>query len=295
MTSPLDEAFTVVAFHAHPDDEALLTAGTLARAVAEGHRVVLVVATNGEAGLSADIAPASLGSLRLQELLASAAALGVARTEALGYPDSGSTSAASAAFSTKDPDPIARELARILIEERADVLTTYDAAGGYGHPDHLQVHRVGAVAAQLAGTPILLEATLDRTVLVRVVGVMRLLSRILPTPRLPDMSQAFTERSAITHRVDVRAYLPAKRASLAAHASQAQGGPRTLRLLLALPHWLQSVVLGTEFYREVGRCPTGRTCDDIFDTLRGLGESSQREQPPSTGVPNGTATRPEVP
>lgn len=86
MTDRADEKFTIVSFHAHPDDEALLTGGTLARAAAEGHRVVLVVATNGGAGLSADAAPSSLGSLRHQELLTSALALGAPRVEALGYP-----------------------------------------------------------------------------------------------------------------------------------------------------------------------------------------------------------------
>lgn len=268
MTRQSDERFTVVSFHAHPDDEALLTAGTLARAAAEGHRVVLVVATNGEAGLSAGAAPDSLGSKRRKELADSARALGVARVETLGYPDSGSTGATPGAFSSMDPEPIARELARLLSEERADVLTTYDAAGGYGHPDHVQVHRVGSIAARLAGTPVVLEATLDRTVMVRVVGTLRVLSRILPMPRLPDMSTAFTDRAAITHRVDVRAYLPAKRASLSAHVTQAQGGPRTLRLLLALPNWLQSFVLGSESYREVGRDPSRGRCDDIFDGVR---------------------------
>lgn len=272
--------FTVVSFHAHPDDEALLTSGTLARAAAEGHRVVLVVATNGEAGLSAGLSAGggseALGAARLRELHASARAIGVARVETWGHPDSGSEPASApgngpadrGTFASLDPGPLAQDLARLLIEERADVLTTYDSAGGYGHPDHVQVHRVGSIAARLAGTPVVLEATLDRTVIVRVVRALRLLSRVLPTPRLPEMSEAYTPRGAITHQVDVRRHLPAKRASLAAHASQAKGGPRTMRLLLALPHWLQTRVLGSEFYREVGRDPARGRCDDIFDGVR---------------------------
>ena len=276
MTSHGEPVFTVVSFHAHPDDEALLTSGTLARATAEGHRVVLVVATNGEAGLSDGPASVDLGSARLRELHASARAIGVARVETWGHPDSGSAPAATAddratereVFSRLDPEPLARDLARLLIEERADVLTTYDAAGGYGHPDHVQVHVVGAIAARLAGTPVVLEATWDRTRIVRIVRVLRKLSHVLPLPRLPEMSESYTDRSMITHRVDVRAQLPAKRASLAAHASQARGGPRLLRLLLALPNWVQSPVLGFEFYREVGRVPDPQHCDDIFDGAR---------------------------
>lgn len=268
MTNHCTERFTVVSFHAHPDDEALLTSGTLARASAEGHRVVLVVATNGEAGLTAAGAESDLGAVRLRELRASARAIGAARVHALGYPDSGSGGAVLGSFSTADPDRAAQRLAQVLIEEDADVLTTYDAAGGYGHPDHVQVHRVGTIAARLAGTPVVVEATLDRTVMVRVVGALRLVARVLPLPRLPDMSEAFTDRTAITHRVDIHAQLPAKRASLAAHATQAQGGPRTLRLLLALPHWVQSLALGSECFREVGRDPAKGLSDDIFDGVR---------------------------
>ena len=84
---------TVVFFHAHPDDEALLTSGTMAKLASQGHRVVLVVATAGEAGLaSAELtADGRLGDRRLAELHTSARALGVSRTEVLGYADSGLT------------------------------------------------------------------------------------------------------------------------------------------------------------------------------------------------------------
>ena len=139
------DRFTVVSFHAHPDDEALLTAGTLARAAADGHRVVLVVATAGEAGLASPAALADLAERRTRELTASAKALGVARVEVLGYPDSGwdEPKGTGPTFSDLAPEGPADRLANILRGEQADVLTTYDAAGGYGHPDHVQVHRVG--------------------------------------------------------------------------------------------------------------------------------------------------------
>src|SRR3954465_5397171 len=83
-------SYCLVSFHAHPDDEALLTAGTLARAAAEGHRVVLVVATAGEAGLGGGggTRPA-LATRRRTELEQSARALGCVRVEVLGYADSG--------------------------------------------------------------------------------------------------------------------------------------------------------------------------------------------------------------
>ncbi|MBC7559946.1 MAG: PIG-L family deacetylase, partial [Dermatophilaceae bacterium] len=97
--------YTVVSFHAHPDDEALLTAGTLARAVAEGHRVVLVTATDGSAGLTstAMASQGNLGAIRLRELQVAADALGVHRVVSLGYPDG--------AFSTIDVGAAAEALA----------------------------------------------------------------------------------------------------------------------------------------------------------------------------------------
>jgi len=158
-------AFTLVAFHAHPDDEALLTAGTLARAAAEGHRVVLVVATAGEAGLvrGGRTGPA-LADRRRVELDRSAQALGVARVELLGYADSGMQGEAGGAdaFARADVEQAAGRLARILTEESADLLTIYDPAGGYGHPDHVKVYEVGLAAAAAAGVDVVYEATVDR-------------------------------------------------------------------------------------------------------------------------------------
>ncbi|MEP9361613.1 PIG-L family deacetylase [Nocardioides sp. CN2-186] len=250
--------YTIVSFHAHPDDESLLTAGTLARAAADGHRVVLVVATAGEAGLAAD--PTGLGRRRTHELAASARAIGAARVEVLGYPDG--------RFAETDTEEAAELLAAILREERADVLTTYDRAGGYGHPDHVQVHRVGHRAAELAGTRVLLEATIDRTLIARLLAVLRRVPASMP--ELPGSHEVYTARADLTHRVDVRRHLPAKLGSMRAHASQTGGGsgPRTLALLLRLPRPLARTLLGQEWYREVGRVPGRQLEDDIFATLR---------------------------
>lgn len=265
--------FTLVAFHAHPDDEALLMAGTLARAVAEGHRVVLVAATAGEAGLvrGGTTGPA-LASRRVAELQRSAAALGCARVELLGYADSGlhGDAGGAAAFAGADVDEAAGRLAGLLREEAADVLTIYDPAGGYGHPDHVQVSRVGIRAAALAGTPSVLEATVDRTALQR---VLRLVHRLpgIPADFAPSrFDRAFTAREELTHRVDVRRFCAAKRASLAAHASQAGAdeGTRTLAVLLRLPGPLFRLALGREWYVERGRPPGRPLLDDVFATVR---------------------------
>jgi LmbE family N-acetylglucosaminyl deacetylase len=267
MTDP-DRRFTVVSFHAHPDDEALLTAGTLARAAADRHRVVLVTATAGEAGLARGDAP-GLGKRRTRELAESARAIGAARTELLGYADSGGFRPAAGAtrFADADLDEASGRLARILCEENADVLTIYDAAGGYGHPDHVQVHRVGLRAAELAGTPVVLEATIDRDRIGPVLRMLRVLRLVLPIPALPDPATSWTARADLTHEVDVRRHLPAKLAALAAHASQTEAGPRTLGLLLRLPAPLARRALGREWFREVGRDPGVPLEGDIFATL----------------------------
>ncbi len=256
---------TCVFFHAHPDDEALLTAGTMARLSAEGHRVVLVVATAGERGL-ADMrtgAHGGLGTLRMTELEASARALGCARVEWLGYGDSGLhlgggpsdrfTPAAQEGpepFADANVDAAAHRLAELLDEERADLLTSYDPAGGYGHPDHVQVHRVGLRAAQLAGTPRLLEATVDRDLLLRGLRLAGLVYRFPPEFDRAAFERAYTPGAQITHRLSVRRHAAAKRASMAAHVSQTGGGEseRTLAALLRIPGPIFGWVLGTEWY-----------------------------------------------
>lgn len=270
-TSP---ARTVVLFHAHPDDEALLTGGTMARLASQGHRVVLVVATSGELGL-ADPGRRGLGERRREELARSAAVLGVARTVHLGYADSGSrpvpTGASTPAdrFADADLAEAARRLATVLREESADILTVYDEHGGYGHPDHVQVHRVGTRAAAIAGTPRVLEATVDRTSFSRAVRALRAVGRFVPVPDLPDERHAYTARGDLTHRIDVGAELGRKRAALRAHLSQqGGGGPRTVALLLRLPGPVARVVLGHEWFREVGAVSGGPLLDDLLAPAR---------------------------
>ena len=243
---------TIVAFHAHPDDEALLTGGTLARLAAEGHRTVIVVACDGVMGE----ATAAGATQRLDELRASARVLGVARVVHLGYADSGHgpilypEPADRVRFVRAPLEQAAQRLADILREERADVLIHYDPRGGYGHRDHVRVHEVGARAAQLAGIRRVLQVTAPREPLVRIFRVLRavgLLRRYDPR----EISTAYSPRSAITHRIDVRAFAGAKRAALACHASQVRGKGRAslpMRVLAGLPTPLFGLLLGHEWF-----------------------------------------------
>jgi LmbE family N-acetylglucosaminyl deacetylase len=251
---------TVVAFHAHPDDEVLLTGGTIARLAAEGHRVIIVVACDG------DMWPGPDQGRRLEELRASAAILGAHKTVHLGYADSGhgpvlfEDPPGRTRFARADIGEAAGKLAALLTEEHADLLLSYDPQGGYGHRDHVRVHQVGARAAGLAGVRVV-EATVPRELVARVARPLFLL-RLVSRRRLGEMRGYGMPRSAITHRVDVRRYAAQKRAALAAHQTPVSGrgrGARLFRALIRSPLPVFRLVGGTEWFAE----PGGRTGDLI--------------------------------
>jgi LmbE family N-acetylglucosaminyl deacetylase len=259
---------TLVFVHAHPDDEALLTAGTMARAAAEGHRVVLIVATDGSAGLASAEYAADLGPTRMAEVAESAAALSVARVVSLGYPDSGLHGEVETGFAHAGKFTIGKQIAAVCNEENADVLVGYDPSGGYGHPDHLQVHRsVRAASVLCARPPRLFEATLPREPIARAVHAAAAVRATPSDFSAAEFDTAWTPRAEITHRVDVREYLPAKRAALRAHASQASadGTVRTLAVLTKLPSPFQRILLGTEYYVSVSDPHAARTSSTAVD------------------------------
>jgi len=206
----------------------------------------------------------------------------VARVVRLRHRDSGWLEAPTAlsgpaaepktVFSRLPVEDVAHELAAVLRAERADALTIYDPAGGYGHPDHVHVHRCGVRAAQLAGTPLVLEATLDRTRLRRALRIVALLPGFVGDVTAERVRDGFSDRRDLTHRVDVRAQVRAKQAALRSHTSQSEtGGRRGLRgvgLLGALPVSLARWVLGAEWFVERGRHGGGPLLDDVFASLR---------------------------
>lgn len=255
---------TLVCLHAHPDDEAIATGGVMAKAADEGHRVVLVVATRGEHGEVVDgvLAPGEeLAARRMRELEAAAEILGVHRVEVLGYVDSGMMGAPEndlpGSFWTADVEEAAGRLAEILVEEQADVLTCYDEHGGYGHPDHIQVHRVGLRAAELAGTPKVFQSTINRDHILRLAAEQQ--AQGPPPPELADVGVPDVAadpgfgmpESVITCAVDVRPWIHRKRAAMRAHASQI--GPD--HFMLALPDDAFAAVFGTEWFIRAGEGP----------------------------------------
>ena len=264
----------MVSFHAHPDDESIQTGGTIAKAVAAGHRVVLVFATRGEHGEVGEgflEDEERLAERREQESLRSAEVLGVGRVEFLGYHDSGMMGTPEnelpESFWQADVDEAAGRLAAILEQEHADVLTVYDSDGGYGHPDHIQVHRVGIRAGELAGTPWVFETTMNRDHLRRVIEAAVEAGHMSrdDAPDLDEATSTFGRPEAeITTTVDVRDHLAQKRASMAAHASQI---PDT-SFFLAMPDEGFAATFGWEWYILRGAPPDHRD-DDLFAGLIG--------------------------
>lgn len=245
---------TLVCFHAHPDDESIATGGTMALAAQAGHRVVLVVATRGEQGepvpgvLDAD---ELLWERRVVETREAGEILGLERVEFLGYTDSGMmgepTNDDPDCFWQADVEQAAAALAAILTDVDADVLTVYDDHGGYGHPDHIQVHRVGVRAAEMAGVASVFESTMNRDHIIRSMEQYAESApadgAVIDAPR--DIDDDFgSSESIITHAVDVSAVIDLKRSAMQAHASQI--APDSF--FLALPPDAFSVAFGTEWY-----------------------------------------------
>jgi LmbE family N-acetylglucosaminyl deacetylase len=250
---------TVTFFHAHPDDEAIATGGTMASLAAEGHRVILVTATRGELGEVADgyLEPGeTLGERRTVELADAAAVLGVARQLFLGYHDSGmegeDTNARADCFASADRDEAAARLAAILIEEASDVLVVYDEHGGYGHPDHVQVHDVGMAAAERAATPVVYMATMDRGFMVEL-RRRAADSDLAPDDNLEGAETMGEPSERITTQVDVSPWVGVKRAAMAAHASQINEES----FFLAMPADLFAEVWGQEWFIRVRPEPAG--------------------------------------
>jgi LmbE family N-acetylglucosaminyl deacetylase len=246
---------TVVFFHAHPDDECMATAGTMAQLVDGGHRVVLVTATDGALGEVPEgfLEPGEeLATRRSRELQESCAVLGVHRLEHWDYRDSGMAGTPAnddpACFARADVEEAAARLAALLQEEDADVVTCYDENGNYGHPDHIQVHRVGVRAAELAGVERCFLATINRDKVVELLTTARDLGIEVGEQPVEDFQTIGVEAERITTEIDVSGYLDLKRRAMEAHASQIR--PDSFPLFL--PPDAFAMAFGTEWYVRVG-------------------------------------------
>lgn len=262
---------TLVAFHAHPDDEAIATGGSMARAHAEGHRVVLVIATNGEHGeVPDDLADGeTLADRRRVETARSAGALGVDEVVWLGYTDSGMTGWAANAnehsFLQAPLDEAAAKLAAILQKERADVLTIYDWHGNYGHPDHIKVYQVGSRAEQMVAADLphlrVFEATMNRDEIRRHMQAARAAGEHFepdveggdfdPDGPMDDGNPMGEPESNLTMVVDVSDYVRNKHEAISAHASQMTD----VGFFTRMTPEMFAYAFGREWFIEHGRRP----------------------------------------
>ena len=275
---------TAVFFHAHPDDEAIATGGTMVLGARRGHRIVLVCATDGAVGeADPDVIPdgETLADVRARELAAAADELSVDRLEFLGYKDSGMentpTNDDPDCFWQADVEEAAERLAGILREEHASIVTIYDPIGGYNHPDHIQVHRVGKRAAELAGTPHVFESTMNREQMKSFAdmpewselaeGDNPMSDEEIEAERQEFLEQDLgTPAAQITHAIDVTGVIAAKKAAMIAHASQITEDS----IFMKLPDDAFAKAFGWEWYVQYGAGQAGEPyLDDIYAVLDG--------------------------
>lgn len=234
-------------FHAHPDDEAIFTGGSIARLTSSGVRVVVVIATAGELG-EGSTDRASLARLRRVETREACEALGVSRVVHLDYSDSGLAPPGGplpdTAFALADVNDAARRLASVIDDENADTLVYYDEGGIYGHADHLAVHRVGRRAAELASVKCVYEATVDREHLHFV--ETHLVGHAVGA--LHEPVPAGVPSVLVTTTIDVTDVIGAKRRAMAAHASQIRQDSDVMHLDDAT----FTAVYGHEWYIRAG-------------------------------------------
>ncbi|MFF5129252.1 N-acetyl-1-D-myo-inositol-2-amino-2-deoxy-alpha-D-glucopyranoside deacetylase [Streptomyces syringium] len=277
--------------HAHPDDESINNGATMAKYAAEGAHVTLVTCTLGEEGevIPPDLAHLAadrddtLGPYRVAELAAAMKELGVTDHRFLGgpgrYRDSGMMGAPQnehpGCFWRAEVDEAAAHLVEVIREIRPQVLVTYDPDGGYGHPDHIQAHRVAMRAVELAAEPVFRRDLGDPHTVSKVywncvplsvveAGFARLREqgKDMPFPGIasPADVPGVVPDDEVTAAVDSSPYASAKAAAMRAHATQiAVDGP-----FFALSNDLGQPLLGDEYYRLVrGSAAAGRE-DDLF-------------------------------
>jgi LmbE family N-acetylglucosaminyl deacetylase len=271
---------TLMAVHAHPDDEATGTGGVLARYAAEGIRTVLVTCTDGGCGDGpggvkpgeAGHDPAAVAALRRQELEASCEVLNITHLETLDYADSGmmgwATNDAPESFWRTPVEQSAARLAELMRRYEPDVVVTYDENGFYGHPDHIQANRVTTAALALTElTPKVYWTTVPRSTMQKFMETMREFDTEWTEPdpaeaaALPEIGLPDEE---ITTWVDASEFGGQKFDALAAHASQ---GENIFFLKMGQERFTE--LMGVEtFVRVQDRTGAAVFEDDLFAGLR---------------------------
>jgi N-acetyl-1-D-myo-inositol-2-amino-2-deoxy-alpha-D-glucopyranoside deacetylase len=268
---------TLLAVFAHPDDESFGPGGTLAKYGAEGVNVHLICATRGEAGDSgiSDLGEcADLACRREQELRCAADILGLRDVHLLGYRDSGMTGSPAnrhpRALVQADSDVLAERVSDIMRQLRPQVALTFDPFGGYGHPDHIAIHRATIMAFERLSSEErpqkLYFTTLPRASLHWLLPLMPLFG---VNPRAVGKNQDIDLRAVLEHelpittRIDTIATYDVKQRAVACHSSQVSGPGSFLG---RLPRWLMRRWQSTEtFYRAAPPFRQGERVErDLF-------------------------------
>ncbi|MFG1966945.1 PIG-L family deacetylase [Nonomuraea sp. NPDC049028] len=274
----MDRQLTLMAVHAHPDDECLSTGGVFARYADEGIRTVLVTCTNGEQGDGpGGVKPGDPGHVaeevaerRLAELRESVEHLGIDHLELLGYRDSGmegwDTNAHPDAFANVPVDLAAGRLGELIKQYRPQVVVTYDETGGsgYNHPDHVQAHRITVAAVEATGVADKLYYTaLPRSAMKRMFELVR--SSGIDLGDFEPSDDFGTPDELVTAVVDVAPYVERKLKALRSHASQGDN-----IFLFQMPEEAQQAAFSAEaFTRIVNRVAAAPDQeDDLFAGLR---------------------------
>ena len=265
---------TLVCVHAHPDDEALFTAGITSYYADRGYRVVLITCTNGQLGLDDHARPGSdplhddaiTRATRAGELQRAAMVAGFSRVVTLGYDDSGMKgwpqNDAPGAFVNADLSAVSRTIAAVLDEERASVVVTYDENGFYGHPDHVTANVVTRAALQLAASPRrLYYPVAPKGVLEEFVAGARATGVFLPAWIL-DASHTVSD-DVVATTMDVRSFAARKHRAIATHASQVDNAD-----LVTMDEELFTLLFGIEYYQRAwSRDVTSGDETDLFGGL----------------------------
>jgi LmbE family N-acetylglucosaminyl deacetylase len=271
---------TLMAVHAHPDDEATGTGGILARYAAEGIQTVLVTCTDGACGDGTGGVkpgepghdPVAVAAMRRDELEASCAILKVSQLELLGYGDSGMMgwpqNDTPGSFWSTPVDEAAARLSVLIERYQPDVIVTYDENGFYGHPDHIQANRVTMAAVALSGiAPKVYWTTAPRSMMAKFSEVMREFgadSDITDPPEDDSTPQIGLPDEDITTWVDITEFGDQKFDALAAHASQTEN---IFFLQMGKERFLS--MMGTEtFVRVRDRTDAPLPEADLFAGLR---------------------------
>jgi LmbE family N-acetylglucosaminyl deacetylase len=281
------QTLTLMAVHAHPDDEASSTGGVLATYAGEGIRTVVVTCTNGEFGdAQGGVKPGQDGHdeqavarQRLAELRESCAILGVTDLELLGYHDSGMPDwdykDRPEAFCNIPQAEVAQRLCGLIEQYRPQVLVTYDDQGPYQHPDHLHASRCAqaAFASSQSGTGIpakLYLSAMRGSDWRKVWEALRELGEEVPDFENADpelMRRGLESEQRITTTVDIRAVLGRKRDALFAHGSQI-----TDSWFSKLPRDVAEATFGYESFIRASDTTGAQLPED--DLFAGLWESS---------------------